>query len=142
MAATTTARPTKQRSSGTSILYEFDPLAVAASVACNSGAMAAIDTSGNIRPARTSTTDRVLGVFCGEADNADGAAGDIAVRVKRGVYQFANSASTDAIAAKDIGADCYAVDDQTVALTNGTNTRVRAGRIVGVDSGGVWVEFY
>lgn len=142
MAATTAARPTKQRNTAEPILYEFDPFSVAASVKCNSGAIAAVDTSGNIRPGRTSTTDRVLGVFCGEADNTSGIAGAITARVKRGIYQFANSTAGDLIAAKDIGADCFCVDDQTVALTNGTSTRVRAGRIVGVDSAGVWVEFY
>ncbi len=141
MAATTAARPTKQRGEGP-ILREFDPIGVAAAVKCNSGAIAAIDTGGNVRPGRTSTTDRVIGVFCGEADNTGGSAGAITARVKRGIYQFANSAAGDLIATKDIGADCFCVDDQTVALTNGTSTRVRAGRIVGVDSVGVWVEFY
>jgi len=33
------------------------------------------------------------------------------------------------------------VDDQTVALTDGTGARSRAGIIAGVDSDGVWVQF-
>lgn len=67
-------------------------------------------------------------------------AGDALVRVRRGVFKFANSASGDLIAQADVGADCYIVDDATVAKTNGTNTRSRAGQIVAVDSDGVWVQ--
>ena len=40
----------------------------------------------------------------------------------------------------DVGADCYIVDDQTVAKTNGTNTRSVAGKIIAVDADGVWVK--
>lgn len=67
-------------------------------------------------------------------------AGDARVRVKRGVFKFANSAAGDLIAQANVGADCYIADDQTVALTNGTNTRSRAGKIVAVDADGVWVQ--
>jgi hypothetical protein len=38
------------------------------------------------------------------------------------------------------GNDCYLVDDQTVAKTSATNTRSVAGKIVDVDSQGVWVK--
>ncbi|EKK5133725.1 TPA: hypothetical protein NII88_006806, partial [Pseudomonas aeruginosa] len=34
----------------------------------------------------------------------------------------------------------YIVDDQTVAATDGTETRSPAGRIIGVEPDGVWVE--
>jgi hypothetical protein len=51
-----------------------------------------------------------------------------------------NSSDADAISTANIGADCYIVDDQTVALTNGTNTRSVAGKIFDVDSAGVWVD--
>ena len=39
-----------------------------------------------------------------------------------------------------MGSDCYIVDDQTVAKTNGTNTRSVAGKIIAVDADGVWVK--
>ena len=35
----------------------------------------------------------------------------------------------------------YLVDNQTVAKTNGTNTRSAAGVVRGVDAEGVWVQF-
>ena len=53
----------------------------------------------------------------------------------------ANSAAADQITAADIGNDCYGVDDQTVAKTNGANTRSVAGKIYDVDAQGVWVKF-
>jgi len=39
-----------------------------------------------------------------------------------------------------LGKTCYIVDDETVAKTNGTNTRSAAGTVVGVESDGVWVQ--
>jgi hypothetical protein len=73
-------------------------------------------------------------------DNAAGNDGDLTVQVRRGVFKFANSAAGDAIAQADVGADCYVVDDQTVAKTDGTGTRSRAGHVVAVESDGVWVQ--
>jgi hypothetical protein len=72
-------------------------------------------------------------------DNSAGANGDLQIKVRAGIFQFANSASTDLIAITEIGSDCYIVDDQTVAKTNGSNTRSVAGKVVGVDAQGVWV---
>ena len=40
----------------------------------------------------------------------------------------------------DLGKTCYIVDDETVAKTDGTATRSAAGKVVGLDSDGVWVE--
>ncbi len=63
------------------------------------------------------------------------------LRVRSGVYVMQNSAGADAITIANVGSDCHVVDDQTVALTDGGGTRSRAGRIVYVDSSGVWVLF-
>ena len=57
------------------------------------------------------------------------------------MFHFANSAAADAIAIGDIGAVCFAVDDQTVAKTNGSSTRSPAGIVEDVDATGVWVRF-
>ena len=58
----------------------------------------------------------------------------------RGIFQFANSASTDEIKKADIGATCYVVDNQTVAKTDNSAARKAAGKIIDVDANGVWVE--
>jgi hypothetical protein len=68
-------------------------------------------------------------------------AGATSIRYRSGIFRFANSSAGDLITKADIGAACYIIDDQTVAKTNGTNTRSPAGVIDGVDALGVWVRF-
>jgi hypothetical protein len=76
-----------------------------------------------------------------QADNSSGSNGDITVDVRKGVFRFANSTGGDEITRADIGGNCYIVDDQTVAKTDGTGARSVAGKVFDVDSGGVWVRF-
>jgi len=73
-------------------------------------------------------------------DNTSGANGGLNVYYRQGVFNFANSGGVDLCAVTNIGSDCYIVDDQTVALTDGVGTRSRAGKIMNVDSAGVWVQ--
>lgn len=113
---------------------------LAANVVIFAGALVALDASGNATPGATATTLRAAGVAQEHVDNTGGSAGDQRVEVRRGVFQFANSASGDLITRADIGATAYIVDDQTVAKTNGTSTRSAAGVIRDVDAGGVWIE--
>jgi hypothetical protein len=106
------------------------------------GTIAAINASGDVGKGITSTTIRVVGVFMDAYNNLGGAAGAVTAEVDVGVFgPFANSAAGDLIAAADVGADCFVVDDQTVAKTNGTNTRVRAGKVWQVTAAGVWIDF-
>lgn len=104
------------------------------------GALGALDAAGRATPGAVATTLKGLGRVEAFADNSAGAAGAITVRIRMGCFRWANSASGDAITTADIGADAYIVDDQTVAKTNGTNTRSVAGKIVDVDAQGVWVR--
>src|SRR5689334_8351895 len=53
-------------------------------------------------------------------DNSAGADGDLQVPVQTGIFRFDNSSAGDAIAIGDISADCYVVDDHTVAKTDGS----------------------
>ncbi len=105
------------------------------------GSMAALDATGFVVPASTSTTLKVIGRAEDTVDNTAGISGAVNARVKAGIFRFANSAAGDLIAITDINADCYAVDDQTVAKTNGGATRSKAGTIFDVDALGVWVKF-
>lgn len=104
------------------------------------GALAALDANGRITPGAVATTLKGLGRVEVFVDNAAGAAGAVTVKVRRGTFRWTNSAAADAITDADIGTDCYIVDDQTVAKTNGTNTRSVAGKIMDVDALGVWVR--
>lgn len=137
MTALTAERDTKRRSGKQMSV----PLAAVKVLA---GAIAVISTAtGYGNKGSTATTLVALGIFTETVDNSTGAAGDKSAPVDRdGWFKFANSASGDLIARDDIGKDCYIVDDQTVALTDGGATRSKAGKIRDVDAdGGVWIEF-
>lgn len=134
MAALTTARTTPKRDStlfaramaGTKKVYE--------------GALVCLNATGYATPGAVATTLVADGIARQTVDNSAGADGDLTVEVEKGTFRFANSTSTDAITKAEIGDTCYIVDDQTVAKTNGTNTRSAAGTIVDVDAQGVWVK--
>lgn len=133
MAALTTARNTPERTG------DVFGVPVKASVKPIQGGIAVLN-AGYAAPGTAATGLVALGRFEETADNSAGSNGDLTALVKRGIFKFGNSAAGDAIAQADVGADCYIVDDQTVAKTNGTSTRSRAGQIVAVDSDGVWVQ--
>ena len=115
-----------------------DPVAAATRIFA--GSLVCLNASGYAVPGATSTTLKARGVAQEQVDNSAGAAGDLRIETRRGVFPFANSTSTDEITRADIGATAYIVDDQTVAKTSATNTRSVAGVIRDVDSHGVWVE--
>ncbi len=114
------------------------PAAVAKILA---GTIVVLNSSGYAEPATTATGKIALGIADQTVDNSGGAAGDLQVPIRRGCFRLGNSASTDALANTDYGATCYLVDNQTVAKTDGTTTRSKAGVVRGVDTAGVWVEF-
>jgi hypothetical protein len=99
-----------------------------------------LNAAGFLTKGAVSTTLRTVGVVIAQANNAAGANGDITAEVRRGVFRFGNSSAGDAITLVDVGTDCFIVDDQTVAKTNGGSTRSIAGKVRNVDSAGVWVE--
>lgn len=72
-------------------------------------------------------------------DNTGGAAGAVRIEVEPGYKYLANSAAGDLITLSEVGTDCFIVDDQTVAKTNGGGTRSRAGKVIDVDANGVCV---
>lgn len=115
-----------------------DPVAAATRIFA--GSLVCLNAAGNAVPGSTATTLKARGVAQEQVDNTAGAAGDLRIETRRGVFAFANSAAADEITRADIGATAYIVDDQTVAKTDGTSTRSAAGTIRDVDSDGVWVE--
>ena len=116
-------------------------MGVAAATVLHAGAIVAQDAAGHAVPASTATTLKAVGRAEQAVDNSLGAAGDKTVRVRRGVFRYANSAGADEITAAEVGDTCYLVDDQTVAKTSGTNTRSAAGKVRGIEARGVWVLF-
>ncbi|MBY0429675.1 MAG: hypothetical protein K2Q10_00635 [Rhodospirillales bacterium] len=116
-------------------------LDLAASIKVFAGSIVMRNAAGNGTKGATATGSVGVGVAVEQVDNSAGAAGDKTVQVRTGIFKFANSASGDLITKADINKPAYIVDDQTVAKTNGTNTRSIAGMIVGLDALGVWVRF-
>lgn len=132
MTAATADRDTAKRRGGER------KLPVAASKSCYLGCIAVL-ASGRVQPMTAATSLKAVGVFKETSINA---AQDTPVQIERdGWFRFNNSASGDLIAVTDIGADCYGVDDNTVAKTDGSSSRSIAGVIRDVDSVGVWIEF-
>ncbi|WP_163266465.1 hypothetical protein [Chelativorans alearense] len=114
---------------------------VAASTLIYAGAIVMRDAAGFLVEGQTAAGLYGVGRAEKRADNAAGADGDISVKYRAGTFRFANSAAADEITIADIGAPCFAVDDQTVAKTDGTGTRSPAGFVDHLDDLGVWVRF-
>lgn len=136
MAATTQDRNTRQRAGHSRYL----PLAAATKIPA--GVIACLSATGLLTNGATSTTLKTVGVPNATLDNSAGSASALSGEVFLGVWgPFGNSAAGDQITLAAVGSDCYIVDNQTVALTNGTGTRSVAGKVFDVTAEGVWVEF-
>ena len=113
---------------------------VATGVKIYAGSLVAANASGFAVPGATSATLTYLGRAAETVDNTAGANGDKVVLVDRGqAFKFANLAG-DAVTQAELGKTCYIVDDQTVAKTSNSSARSAAGKVVGVETDGVWVE--
>lgn len=132
MAALTKARSTRKKHGGT------NSRRVKASAQIWAGALVCLDANGFLVPGSTSTTLKADG-RASESVKGGATDGAVSCTVDAGVFDFVNSAAADQITLADIGTDCFIVDDQTVAKTNGGNTRSVAGRVVDVEGTVVWV---
>lgn len=136
MTATAEGRATKRRD-GRQFVH-----GVANNSNIPTGVIISMNTSGYVVNGRTSTVDTCLGVSTSDGNNTGLGDGVTKITWERGTWgPFANSASGDLITLADVGKNCYLVDNQTVAKTSGTNTRVVAGVVRDVDADGVWVQF-
>lgn len=114
--------------------------ALAASVKVFAGSLVMRNAAGHLTKGITATGATGVGRAGCTADNSAGAAGALTLEYRRGIFLFANSAGGDLITIADLGKLCYIVDDQTVAKSDGTGTRSRAGIVDGIESNGVWVR--
>jgi len=111
---------------------------VAAAKKIYEGSLVVLNATGYAEPGTTATTLAAAGRAEAQVDNSSGADGALTITVRRGVFRFSNHG--DAVTRTEIGKSCYIVDDQTVAKTSGTSTRSVAGKVIDLDSAGVWVE--
>lgn len=139
MTALTENTVVPEKGSGWSSLRgEYGGGAIDATARFFKGALICFDTGdGKLKPGETSTTLFAVGKCESDIDPAND--GTTSVTVRSGVFGYENSASADLIANDDVGKVCFVVDDGTVALTNGTNTRSAAGIIHSVVDGKVYV---
>ena len=100
------------------------------------GSLVVINAAGFAAPGSTATGLKAAG-RAEEYRVNSGSNGDAAIKVRRGVFKFANA---EADPVTSLLSTCYIVDDQTVAATNGTNTRSAAGKVLAIETDGVWVE--
>ncbi|MDZ4042907.1 MAG: hypothetical protein U1D96_05355 [Eubacteriales bacterium] len=114
-------------------------LGVAANVKIHAGALVVANAAGFAAPGSTALGLKAVGRAESQADNTGGANGAVTVEVLRGVFKFKNAAA-DPVGLTHLLDDCYIVDDESVAATSGTATRSRAGKVLGIDPDGVWVE--
>lgn len=114
-----------------------DPMAANASIF--KGGLVALDAAGNAVRA-SAALNLVARGLARETKVGGAVAGAAVVTSEVGVFRLGNSSAADAITRADIGKDCFIVDDQTVAKTNGGNTRPVAGKVVDVEAAGVWVS--
>ncbi|MEL6888371.1 MAG: hypothetical protein AAFO86_06645 [Pseudomonadota bacterium] len=135
MAALTKGRTTPQR------VGDVRSGPAAANAVFHQGGIVMRDASGNLVQGQTATGLTGVGMGVAPVDNTGGIAGAVTLEYTPGRFRFENSAGGDLIAADDIGGIAYVVDDQTVALTNGSNARSPAGTIEDVDAQGVWIIF-
>lgn len=142
MTALTAARDTKQM--GSNPIAATLSLPVAAATTIYAGAMVAVNSSGYAVPASADSKLKVVGRCQKTMKNTTaegyGAAGDLNVTIEQGIFQFVNGSSLNALTEADRGKLCYASDDNVVNRRDGMGTYPVAGKVVKVESGGVWVE--
>ncbi|WP_137971872.1 hypothetical protein [Pseudomonas sp. F(2018)] len=113
-------------------------VALAANAKVFAGGLTVVNASGWGVPGGTATNLTYVGRAEETVDNTGGANGAKSVPVRRlQAFKWVNDGS---INQAHLMKTAYIVDDQTVAATDGTGTRSPAGRIVGIEADGVWVE--
>jgi hypothetical protein len=113
---------------------------VAAAQRIYQGALVGSTLIANVANARAyAANDVVLGVSQQSVDNTTGANGARTLLVKRGCFKFPQNGTT--ITDTQLGLYAKPFDDQSVVLDGtGVISAASCGRIVAVDSDGVWIE--
>jgi len=147
MAAATTPRNTPQMGVAPGVIPARVSVPVADNVKLLPGTIAVIK-AGYASPAVLETGDLPAGMVGSESGSSAGmtawdntvtghAAGAFEVPIEQGVFKWANAGT---ITQANVGGVCYAADNQTVTAT-ATGASV-VGKILRVDSDGVWVLSY
>ncbi|PTU03552.1 hypothetical protein DBR45_06500 [Pseudomonas sp. HMWF031] len=102
------------------------------------GSMVVLNANGWAIPGKAATGLTYVGRAEELVDNTAGADGAVTAKVHRHrAFKWANDGT---VTQAQMFKTAYIVDDATVAATDSSGTRSAAGRIVGIDSDGVWIE--
>ena len=126
MAALTTSRDTREKRGE---VFDFD---VKANTTIHQGSLVVLD-AGYAAPGAAAAG--LIAVGRAEESAARLTAAPLKIRVRRGIFGFANAPGS-LITQADVGKDCYVIDDQTVGRAGSS----RAGIITAIDGGTVWVQ--
>nr|HAT2259592.1 hypothetical protein [Citrobacter freundii] len=118
---------------------ELFAVPVAASTELFGGHIIAANAAGFAVAGSATAANTTLGICDGWVDNSAGTAGDADVLVRRGKAWFLANSSADPVTQAEVGKECYVADSQTVAKTSDTDARPVAGKVLGIEAGGVWV---
>ena len=132
MAALTAERDTARRD-GASRSF-----GVAASTKVYAGALVTL-ANGYAEPGKAASSKIAVGRAEKTVDNGSGSAGDLNIEVTTGIFRWNNDTTTGRdVRERDVGSECYVVDDQTVGRYS--TGRSKAGEVFAVDDYGVWVR--
>jgi hypothetical protein len=128
MSAATQAVDTRE------LLGDILEIGVAASTTIYAGTLVGVNASGYAVPASASSALTILGraesTVINTAAAGFGSAGALRVRIREGVFLLTCSGA----GISSVGKMAYVVDDNTVALTDGSGSRPAAGMIVAYDA--------
>lgn len=119
---------------------ELISVPMAAGVKVYAGGMAVANATGYGDKGQTALNLTYLGRWDEQVDNTGGVDGAKSGMVRRGKAFFYKNSGGDAVTQVSLGKVCYIEDDETVAATDGVNTRSAAGVVVALDANGVWVQ--
>jgi hypothetical protein len=88
---------------------------------------------GLVQGAGPGTADQTTPGIVGGTTN-----GAVTVEIATGSFFLASGTGADAITGANVGATCYVINETTVGLTNGSNTRPQAGVIEEYDTNEIY----
>jgi hypothetical protein len=113
-------------------------LGVAAATVLEAGKLGAVNAAGYVVPASNTAGLKVMGRIEQHVDNSAGADGDLQVEIRRRkAFKYKNS-SGSAVTGADIGGRVMVENSETVA--HAASNSIDAGKCLGIDPDGVWVE--
>lgn len=109
-----------------------------AGVILYAGALTVLD-AGYAAPGREASGLVAVGRSEQQYDNRHGQDGGLTATIRTGVFQYANDSAAP-LDRTHIGSRCFVVDDAAVSASDNGGARSAAGRVVDIDSSGVWVQ--